>query len=91
MIAKQKRWGKKATYIRDWKNVNEIHVKRATFYLDFKWIKSWDDELFEMNKGKRGALFQFPNSLIKLQAIWLNFFSYRGAEGITRKFVEFGL
>lgn len=91
MIAKQKRWGKKITYIRDWRNVNEIHVQRATFYLDFNWVESWNDELTEMNKGKRGALFQFPNSLIKLQAIWLNFFSYRGAEGITRKFAEFGI
>jgi hypothetical protein len=44
-----------------------------------------------MNKGKRGALFQFPNSLIKLQAIWLNYFSYRGAEGITRQLVNLGL
>ena len=85
MIAKQKRWGKKVTYIRDWRNVNEVYVQRATFYLDFEWVKSWDNELVEMNKGKRGALFQFPNSLIKLQAIWLNFFSYRGAEGITRQ------
>ena len=44
-----------------------------------------------MNFGKRGKPYQFPNSLIKLQAVWLNFFSYRGAQGITEKFVEFGL
>ena len=91
MIAKQKRWGKKVTYVRNWRKVNETYVKRAIFYLDFEWVENWPNEIAEMNKGKRGALFQFPNSLIKLQAIWLNFFSYRGAEGITRKFVEFGL
>ena len=89
-MTKQKRWGKNVTYIRNWRNVNETYVKRAIFYLDFEWVKSWNMELLEMNLGKRGAPFQFPNSLIKLQAIWLNFFSYRGAEGITRKFVEFG-
>jgi len=91
MIAKQKRWGKKVTYVRNWRKVNETYVKRAIFYLDFDWVESWGDELIEMNKGKRGALFQFPNSLIKLQAVWLNYFSYRGAEGITRQLVDLGL
>ena len=90
MIAKQKRWGKKVFYARDWRKVNETYVKRAIFYLDFDWVESWNSELNEMNKGKRGALFQFPNSLIKLQAIWLNYFSYRGAEGITRQLVDLG-
>jgi hypothetical protein len=88
---KQKRWGKKVFYVRNWRNINETYVQRATFYFDFEWIKNWRSELNEMNFGKRGALYKFPNSLIKLQAVWLNFFSYRGAEGITRKFVEFGL
>ncbi|MEK6817758.1 MAG: IS5 family transposase [Nanoarchaeota archaeon] len=91
MITKQKRWGKKVTYIRNWRKVNESYVQKAIFYLDFDWVQSWDNELIGMNKGKRGALFQFPNSLIKLQAVWLNFFSYRGAEGITRQLVNLGL
>ena len=90
-MAKQQRWGKKVAYIRDWRKTNEIYVKKATFYLDFDWVKRWKTELAEMNLGKRGAQYQFPNSLIKLQAVWLNFFSYRGAQGITEKFVEFGL
>ena len=85
---KQKRWGKKVFYIRDWKNVNETYVQKATFYLEFEWVKSWDSELAEMNVGKKGAPYQFPNSLIKLQAVWLNFFSYRGAEGLTRKLTD---
>src|SRR3990167_5362284 len=91
MIAKQNRWGKKVTYVRNWRKVNEAYVKRAIFYLDFNWVESWSNELADMNKGKRGALFQFPNSLIKLQSIWLNFFSYRGAEGIARQLVELEL
>ena len=90
MVSKQKRWGKKVAYIRDWKNVNETYVQRAIFYLDFEWVESWHDELVEMNNRKRGAQYQFPNSLIKLQAVWLNFFSYRGAEGITRQLVDLG-
>lgn len=91
MIAKQKRWGKKIFYVRDWRTLNETYVERATFYFDFEWVGSWNEELIKMNLGKRGAPYQFPNSLIKLQGAWLNFFSYRGAEGMTRKFVEFGL
>jgi hypothetical protein len=91
MAKKDKRWGKKIAYIRDWRKVNQIYVDRATFYFEFNWAKNWQKELAEMNKGKKGAPYQFPNSLIKLQAIWLNFFSYRGAQGITETFVEFGL
>ena len=88
MTKKVERWGKKVFYIRNWKNINETYVQKATFYLEFKWVDGWSRELAEMNLGKRGAPYQFPNSLIKLQAIWLNFFSYRGAEGITRQLVD---
>jgi hypothetical protein len=90
-MTKQKRWGKNVTYLRDWRKVNEFHVQRATFYLDFDWVKSWPSELAAMNLGKIGAPYQFPNSLVKLQAVWLNFFSYRGAEGITRKLTDMKL
>ncbi len=88
MTKNEVRWGKKVFYIRDWKNVNETYVQKATFYLEFKWANNWSKELAEMNLGKRGAPYQFPNSLINLQAIWLNFFSYRGAEGITRQLAD---
>lgn len=36
MIAKQKRWGKKVFYVRDWRKLNETYVERATFYFDFE-------------------------------------------------------
>lgn len=91
MMKKEKRWGKKVVYVRDWKNINETYVQKATFYLDFEWVDSWSKELAEMNLEKRGAPYQFPNSLIKLQAIWLNLFSYRGAEGITRQLTTLSL
>lgn len=91
MTKQQKRWGKKRVYVRNWKNINEMYVKKATFYLDFEWVKSWNSEIVKMNLGKRGAPYRFPNSLIKLQAVWLNLFSYRGAQGITEKLVDFGL
>lgn len=73
---------------RDWQAVNEELVRRGEFLLDFDWVKSWDDELEEMNRNKRGAPFEFPESLIKLQAVWCQLVSLRYVEGITRQLVN---
>lgn len=86
---KPKRWGKKVTYIRNWKAVNEMCVRRGEFLLDLEWVQNWHKELEEMNKGKRGAPFEFPKSMIELQAVWTQWFSFRVAEGITRQIVVF--
>lgn len=84
-MTKQKgRWGKIVRYIRNWQKTNEIYVKRGEFLLDFDWVQNWDKELIEMNKSKRGAPYKFPESLIKLQSVWTQFFSFRIAEGLTR-------
>ena len=90
MSIPKKRWGKKRIYPRNWKEYNEELVLRGTFYLDFDWVKNWKKELREMNENKVGAPYQFPNSLIELQAVWLHFTDYRGVEGITRKVYEIG-
>lgn len=82
-----KRWGKKREDKRDWSIYNEELVMRGKFLLDIEWVKSWNEELIEMNKGKRGAPYKFPNSLIKLQAIWNQFVGVRQVEGITRDLV----
>jgi len=79
------RWGKKFIDKRGWVEYNEELVVRGEFLLDMGWVKSWDKELEEMNKGKAGAPYQFPESLIKLQAVWYQWVDYRGLEGITRK------
>jgi hypothetical protein len=89
MAKKGKRWGKKIKYIRNWPKVNKTYVQRGIYYLDLEWVQDWDKELAEMNKGKRGAKFKFPNSLIHLQSIWTQFHSYRVAEGITIDLVKF--
>ena len=84
-----KRWGPNVTYIRDWKKVNEEGVQRGVYYLAFDWIISWEKELIEMNKGKVGAPYQFPKSLIRLQAFWAQCYNYRAVEGITRQICSF--
>ena len=86
--AKGKRWGKKREDKRDWKRVNEELVVRGEFLLDCDWVQSWDKELEIMNKGKRGAPFEYPESLINQQAVWNQWVGVRGVEGITRKLVE---
>lgn len=90
MNKRKKRWGKRKLYKRNWKVYNEELVLRGTFYLDFSWVRSWNQELREMNDKKVGRPFKFPWSLIKLQALWLQFIDLRGVEGITRKVVEIG-
>jgi hypothetical protein len=86
----KKRWGKKRTYKRDWPSYNEELVRRGTFYLDFDWVKGWNKEIEEMNENKVGAPYQFPESLIQLQAVWHQLVVFRDIEGITRAVVEAG-
>ncbi len=84
-----KRWGPKVTYLRDWKKINEEGVLRGVYYLDFDWVMNWDKELEDMNLGKVGAPYRFPQSLIRLQAFWAQYYNYRAVEGITRQVCAF--
>jgi len=68
-----------------------MYVVRGEFYLDFDFVDKWDEELKQMNDGKVGKPFVFPDSFIKLQAIWHQLVDYRGLEGIARKLSKFGL
>jgi len=71
---------------RDWSKYNEELVLHGEFLLDLDWIrKGWTTELSIMNHNKCGAPFQFPESLIKLQAVWAQLVDYREVEGITRR------
>ena len=82
------RWGPKFIDKRDWPEYNEELVVRGEFLLDLDWVKSWHKELVEMNDGKVGRPYEFPESLIKLQAVWNQWVSVRQVEGITRTLVE---
>ena len=89
-LKEHKRWGKEFVDKRNWVKYNEGLVVRGEFLLDMKWVKSWNAELEQMNKGKVGAKYEYPESLIKLQAVWHQLIDYRGVEGVTRKLCEFG-
>lgn len=85
----QKRWGKKFIDKRNWQTVNEQLVKRGEYWLALDEVKSWDHELEKMNAGKEGRPFQFPKSLIEVQALWHAIgHPYRFIEGMTRQLCE---
>ncbi len=90
-MAKTKRWGDTYFDRRNWKKYNEQLVKRGEFFWDINFVANWKEELDIMNLGKRGAPYQFPNSLIELQAVWnAKKIPCRMIEGITRRLVAFG-
>lgn len=87
----KERWGKKFVDKRDWPVYNGHLVKRGEYWLDFEFVERWDVELERMNDGKVGKPFQFPDSLIELQAIWhTHRLGYRMIKGITRELSEIG-
>ena len=90
-MVKRERWGKKFVDKRDWKKVNEMHVVRGMFLFDLEFVKSWDMELNEMNEGKRGAPYKFPESFIEWLAVLSQWISNRGLQGVTRRFQAYGL
>lgn len=91
MTKKNKRWGKKVTYIRNWRKVNAEGIERGVFYLDFGWVENWAKELAEINAGKVGSPYEFPRSLIRLQAFWAQLLNYRACQGITQQLQQFGV
>ena len=90
-MAKRERWGKKFEDKREWKRENEKYVVRGEFLFDLDFVKSWDKELEEMNEGKRGAPFEFPESFIEWLAVLSQWISNRGLQGVTRRFQMYGL
>ena len=88
---KNKRWGNHHNKKRIWPKYNNQLVIRGECYLDLEFSEYWYDELREMNKGKRGAQFKFPDSFIKWIAVWHQLVDYRGLEGIGRMLTKYNL
>lgn len=89
-MGKRKRWGKKFEDKREWKKENEKYVAMGEFLFDLGFVKSWDKELENMNEGKRGAPFEFPESFIEWLAVLSQWISNRGLQGVTRRFQMYG-
>jgi len=82
---KIERWGKKFKDQRNWKIYHEELILRGEFFFDFEFLENWDKELTEMNSGKRGHPFEYPNSLFHWLSPMYNFLDSRKLEGTMRK------
>lgn len=73
----------------DWRIYNDGLVKRGELLFDMKVFKNWNKELIDMNAGKVGAPYWYPNSfiyfMIRLKSIFQ--MDYRSMEGIGKKLI----
>jgi len=82
-MVKRKRWGRKYIDKRDWKSYNQKLIKRGEFYINPVFLDTWLEEIKEMNAGKVGQPYFYPNSMIEFAGIlWSKGFDYRALEGI---------
>jgi len=84
-MPKKKRWGKKYKDKREWKRYNEHLIKRGEFYINPVFLDTWLEEIKEMNAGKVGQPYLYPNSLTEfLGILYSKGFDYRALQGIVR-------
>ncbi|MCD6371558.1 MAG: IS5 family transposase [Candidatus Aenigmarchaeota archaeon] len=70
---------------RNWKEYNNKLIKRGEFYINPRFLETWLNEIKEMNAGKVGNPYFYPNSMIEFSAILHEKgFDYRALEGILR-------
>ena len=69
----------------NWSEYNESLVRRGEMLFDSGFLQNWRAELKKMNKGKEGANYHYPNSLILLLAtVHAYLLPYRQLEGFLR-------
>jgi hypothetical protein len=72
-------------YMIDWPLYNESLVRRGQVLLDFDVLDGWDHELSQMNRGKVGEPYDYPNSFIQLLGYMRVYFHlpYRQTQGVV--------
>ena len=62
---------KRKKYIdnRNWKEYNEELVLRGVYYINPEFLYSWNDEIKQMNAGKVGEPYLYPESMIRFLAV----------------------
>ena len=70
----------------NWSAYNQSLVRRGEILLGFDVINNWDTELKEMNQGKIGEPFHYPNTFLLLLGHAKAYFHlpYRQTEGIAQ-------
>ena len=74
----------------DWPSYNEALVKRGEILLDLSLLHTWGEELEEINRGKEGARYRYPDGFINFQGLLRALFRlpYRQLEGFTRALAQ---
>jgi len=75
----------------NWRVYNEGLVKRGEILMDFDILSHWNKETEEMNRGKVGSPFEYPDSFINfLLRFKVGFhIGYRQVKGLARKLIVF--
>lgn len=68
---------------RDWKLYNRQLVKRGEFYINPRFLSTWNKEIRQLNAGKVGQPYLYPNSMIEFLGIMqTKGFDCRSLEGV---------
>jgi hypothetical protein len=69
----------------DWPSYNQSLVRRGQVLLDFDVLDGWNHELSQMNQGKVGEPYNYPDSFIQLLGYMRVYFHlpYRQTEGVV--------
>lgn len=74
---------------RNWSKYNEALVRRGELLFNTGFLSGWSGELTNMNQGKEGAKYLYPDSFLSmLAAIHIYLLPYRQLEGFVRMFSE---
>ena len=65
---------------RNWKKYNKSLVRRGEIMLSFDAIDSWSTELKEMNHGKEGHQFVYPESFMEALGIVICIYIYHSGK-----------
>ena len=70
----------------NWHEYNESLVRRGEIVLDFDVIDNWNNELKDMNEGKEGASYVYPDTFVQLLGYMRIYFHlpYIHTEGVVR-------
>ena len=80
------RFGPKYQDKRNWKVYNKQLVRRGELYISLDFIDNWDQELQQMNNGKVGRKYIYPEKFIKWTALVYHVMNmpYRTIQGFLR-------
>jgi len=84
----KKRWGRKHEDKRNWRKYNDELVMRGYFYINPRFLETWNEEIKQMNAGKVGEPYLYPNSMIEFLAVLSPKYDDRALEGIMMSLSE---